>query len=205
MTILTIFERCNNFAEGSLTDFFDELYNCLCEKGDEPGTILKQFVDEYFVYIKKEKGKTSKFEMNIERQNIARIYMPLVDGYIDYLSKQGLDEIKFYNKLWKFIHQKDIFPNAEVSRVVFIWMWKNHLIPYFCLGNMEMMQTDEFKRILDKLKLPARKMEFILEYGYMQKTQRARALLRILDELETDDEKSVFLAVLLDFQAKENK
>jgi len=126
-----------------------------------------------------------------------------------------VDEL--YIRLWEFVNNpvpilelnKYTSGAAEqyVKAVVFLLVLNSNYIPYFCLGDKLTMEGGQFGEYLDRMGLELRMINFVLRSNvYLQNTEQASHLMKVIESRDDISEKSVLLAlVLAHYQSKLSK
>lgn len=203
MLLENAYEQAVKKANKNIFDFLSDIYFFLKKEND--CQLLRRFAEEYYDKFNDDK----KTEPSILSREVLGVYLKkyrtLVDGYIDYLISEDLQEDLFYQHLWDFIHNTTFFHNENESMIAFILIFWNPLIPYFYFPVGVRMENEEFRECLKKLDQQQHKLYFILQRNYLQKTERASVLLSVLDEVADVKRRSVLLARLLDWVVEDKK
>lgn len=203
MLLEDVYEQAVKKSNNNIFDFLAEIYTYL--KNENESRRLRQFVEDYFDRFHADKKTEPSFLPKEMLGAQLKRYQTLIDGFIDYLVSEQLQEDVFYQQLWDFTQNKTFFHNDQESRIAFILIFRNPLIPYFYLPVGMQMGNEEFRDCLKKLERQQDKMYFILQRNYLQKTERASVLLSVLDELIDEKERTVLFARLLDWVEEDGK
>lgn len=115
----------------------------------------------------------------------------------DNLIKQNLSEEIFYKKLLKTI-KDDTFFTYDLERVcALIHLLKSPKMPYYYLSDGIKMENDEFVAISKSLITELKKVRFVLNAGFSQKTEMSSKLLQILEQTSDEKKKAVLLANII--------
>ena len=106
----------------------------------------------------------------------------IIEKIVDNLIKQNVGEDEFYNLLWEQMQNEVLFPSED-----------SHLPP------VEMMDDDDYMESIQRIKVDYQKALFAINYGYAQKTQMAEQILNIATEIESSQDRIVFVANILGY------
>lgn len=70
---------------------------------------------------------------------------------------------------------------------------------YYHLPPVEMMDDDDYMESIQRIKVDYQKALFAINYGYAQKTQMAEQILNIATEIESSQDRIVFVANILGY------
>lgn len=152
---------------------------------DEIGSSEEEAVEQYF--LPKQVG-----ELREKCED-------LVKGLLGKLIKENMDEEEFYDALWERGIKNNSLLEKEDEKIYALYcIWMDRRIPYFKLGTGIKMSNEQFREITIKNKAQIKKAVFIINSDFSQKTERCSLLNEILDANESESEKSVILAQILD-------
>lgn len=138
------------------------------------------------------------------QQKLRAQYEQLTTGILDKLVGERLCEEEFYKKLWEAIEDNElIFSKKEEKIYALYQIWSDPRIPYFYLKTGLKMDNEEFKEICLNDKIKIKKLNYILNADYEQKTERSSLILEELKECQDESEKVVLMAQVL--SGAENK
>ena len=88
----------------------------------------------------------------------------------------------------------------ELRQAIFLQcLWLDNRIPYYQLGEgRHIGNNEEFKRIYKEIEPSLNKGRYIINAKLQYKTQRASLLMEIADSLDTDEQRMVFWASIID-------
>ena len=126
-------------------------------------------------------------------------YSKLVEGFIDYYSAQGFDEIKYYSKIWSaFSRVISDVSNGEKGIVLFLFL-RDQRTPYYNLGIGRRMSNEQFDEISERLTKQIDQLLFAFSLNDSQKTELASRVLTILDRIEMSEDRLVFMCHLIEY------
>ena len=143
---------------------------------------------------------SSQVKDYIDKESAERLfskYNHYVNSYLRLLVDSGISENEFYKRLWTFINEDSLLNTDEAKAIAISIVWGDYCIPYYefdCSGKMEM---DEFNAICKSIALELSKVRLVVFKNYDLRTEKAAALLSVLDELKDEKKKQVMLAVIL--------
>lgn len=183
-------------TEGGRIKIFTEVYALIC-KEKQPGLALRRFME-------KTKSSRKLKGADEEDDSTALDFMQfeyrcgtLVEGILDKLMSDRMDENDFYRAVWDEIQESRYFEQENEKVYAMYEIWSDGRIPYYKMPEGIRMGNEEFaeriKNNLDQI----RKIIFVLNSKFAQKTEKSSLLLEILDSLETEEDKAVILAQIL--------
>ncbi len=136
-------------------------------------------------------------QASLAHRKISKKFIPLLDALIEESAKNTVDSTEFYSRVWSLI-QSSIFKTKR-ERALAIFRVANHdLIPYRNVGMGLSMENEQFNNIMESLEdTVISDTEYILKLNYDQKTQRASLLVDKLLALKTNDEKVVYMSMII--------
>lgn len=110
---------------------------------------------------------------------------------------KNVTEDEFYAELWRRFSDTILIPDAAQRAVFLLRLWLDVRIPYYQLGPGITMPNEQYHQLVKQLEPQRRKVSFILNAGYPQKTQKASILMKVAGELSSDEERAVFWSIVL--------
>lgn len=133
---------------------------------------------------------------NLEK--IIRDCMRLAQGILDKIIGENLDQDEFYRKLWEKGIEKNEFLSGDEEKIyVFYCIWQDGRIPYFKLETGVLMENDRFSELVKSKEDAIKKLIFIFNSEFSQRTEWGSHLVKILESCETEEEKAVVMAQIL--------
>lgn len=125
-------------------------------------------------------------------------YSKLVEGFIDYYSTQGYDEIEYYTTIWSaFSKVISGVSNSEKGIILFLFL-RDQRTPYYNLGKGRRMSNEQFDAISARLNKQIDHLLFAFSLNDGQKTELASRVLTILDRIELQEDRLVFMCHLIE-------
>ena len=122
----------------------------------------------------------------------------LIKGIISLYSNEGYTEDDYYKHLWEML-EKVLSPFSEKEKGTCLYsVVCDKRTPYYAVMRGLRMSNDDYQKIINAILPSMEKMWFVLGLRTAQKTETASQLLSIMDELESNEYKTVFLSQLLE-------
>lgn len=203
MDLQDIWDTAEKYANGNIFDFLVIVYQELKKESGNRTTLFRKFAERGYQNFANNKDSEPHILSKSDLIDLLGKYQTLVNGYIDYLVSENPSTDLFYQKLWKFIHNPDMFYDEYSSTAGFLLAVKHPMLPYYELPDGIRMDNEIYREYNKRLKQPINKLRFIVSRKYAQKTEKASVVLSVLDEADSDEEKAVLLARLLDMIAEQ--
>ena len=126
----------------------------------------------------------------------------LENRIVSNLIGSSMEESAFYAALCTKLSDDTLLSTLEDKAKFLALLWMDPRIPYYKLDKGRIMSNEEYRSIINKIQESINKGFFILSEELDYKTQRSSLLLDVANKLESDDERIVFWAVLLDILYK---
>lgn len=176
----------------------------ICEKGY---AILKEenSTDAFCTFINQLnaiRGDKADDIMGESRNRIQKnhdVYGNMWNEILMVLFKKRLPQKKFYDELWKSIYESPILDTDEAKVYALYMTCISYTIPYYQPQNVMRMSQEEFETYSKKLATDMDKVRCMVAYPFEQKTERASALLSIINQCEDDKEKTMIMARIIDY------
>lgn len=124
---------------------------------------------------------------------------PGIKKLIANMVAEQMEESDFYNKLWEQVSD-DLQYAKEIDKIcVLIALSVDQRIPYFKLGQALKMDNGQYQKVANTIEQQISKAFFALRCGYEQNTEVASQLYSILQEIEDEEKRIVFLATIVGF------
>lgn len=178
-----------------------EIYEIIMKAESGPG--LLQFFLENSEGIRTSRTEEAKqLFTKSEEQEYIKAYGKIVDGILDKLIAEKPDKITFYAELWEKITLKALFEDEKAQIFALYYVWIDGRIPYFELPESIHIEEGKYKEIEERLRSKLQNARFILTSSLEQWTEVSYLLLKLLDEIEQEDEKAVFLSCVMQLREK---
>ena len=183
------FTDCLYFCE----TMFHHLYAKPLEERSEMLASFAKLVDVNLNFEGLDRSMPDNIPDNAHRLN------NVVRSLINFLTLRGYTEKLYYRNLWENIEM--LFPDApsdEISYCLFEIIM--HIrTPYFELPERIIIKDDKFQEIVDSIDLSIQKLTFAVEISKDQryKIELTSRVLKLLEDLNTSEEKAVFLVCFM--------
>lgn len=192
-------------GEGRLVDLFYELFCYILTLDFKQQVDSLQFVCENAKKIKNSDDNTIIIkeyykEGMIEKywENAIRLKDQSQQLAFD-CSKNNIKLVDFYEKLWNLILTNKYCRSKREKAFGLCLIIDSNFIPYRAVGIGISMDDEQFNNIINEIKeFAIADMDMILQINYEQKTQQASLLAEKLQQLETLEQRSIFLSLLIE-------
>lgn len=140
-----------------------------------------------------------------EKLHFVLSYGKLIDGALEALLQKNCPCLEFYAELWDFISHNTILAEKKQKAFALYYIWIDARIPYYQLDEGIRMDNTVYKKMTEKIKPMIKKARFILYTPTEQRTERASRLLKLLNEVEGEEEKTVLMAQIVAMIEVKNK
>lgn len=183
-------------AKDGRMGIFSKVYG-LIGRQEKPGLALRRFLEMADSLPVLKEASEEEDDIAWEIMLFEHKCGTLVEGMLDNLMSDGMEEDDFYCALWNEIQESRYF-KLEKEKIYAIYeIWTDGRIPYYKLPEGIQMDNEVFGAIIARNLDQIKKIVFILNAKYAQRTERSSLLIRILDSLETEEDKAVILAQIL--------
>lgn len=180
-----------------------EIYGILKEEDDSRGGELLQFFFESSEEIKSSEDKEARqFLTEGEVLDYTKSQGKIVDGILENLLAQRLCKEKFYEELWKKLTLDGLFENDQVRIFALYYIWIDIRIPYFELPETISFEEEKYLQIIEKLKSKIQEARFILYSDFEQWTQVSYLLLKLMNDMDSEEDKTVFFSCVMQMRDK---
>lgn len=129
---------------------------------------------------------------------LKKMYGKLVDSILETMLIKNPTEDAFYNNLWNCIIQTPALDSTESHIFALFYIWIDARIPYYHLPDGLFMSDQRFKELSKLQEHNISKARFIIHTNkFVSRTERAKVLLDLLDEIHKDEEKTVLMAHIM--------
>ena len=166
----------------------------MLRESEEPAILLREEAEKYYYWADDEELDTitEKFES-------FPLIWRLCNATLERLCQQNLSEVDFYERAVRFVLRSDLFVGESEQSVALLAILSNPRVPYrqfVC----ERMPEEEFESRIDAHRFEARLIHQVAFRSFPQKTQRAHAILEVLNQCSDQKDQEVLLALLLDIE-----
>lgn len=174
-----------------------EIYEILRSGGDQGGELLRFFCESAEGIKSSKESEARQWFTEGEVLDFTRSYGKIVDGFLEKLFTEKLDKEKFYEELWGKITLKELFEDEKAQIFALYRIWMDVRIPYFELPATIRLEESEYLSIIDKLRSKIQEARFILFSDFKQWTEVSYLLLKLMEDMDNVNEKTVFLACIM--------
>ena len=198
-------DKCLAYLEcvkGEKYDITAEIFRMIKEE-KEPDSALQYFLMNANGIESSEEKEAEIFFTVTEINEYEKKFGKLVEGIIDKLISQKLEEDEFYSQIWNRIERPDSEFETEKEKVFALYkIWMNRKVPYFKLSDGMKMQNEKYKNIATEKMMQVKKASFIVNSEFEQRTEKSSLLLELIEQCESEEEKVVMLALILTMSEK---
>lgn len=191
-------------VSGEKIDIAAKIYLMLA-KEEEVGKKLRYFLENADEIESSKEEEVEQYFMPRRVGELREKCEDLVKSVLGKLIKENMDEDKFYDALWEKGIWNNPFLEQEDEKIYALYcIWRDSRIPYFKLETGIKMTNEQFREISIMNKAQIKKALFIINSDFSQKTERCSLLNNILEASESENEKAVVLAHILDATVQKN-
>lgn len=169
----------------------------LCHQAE---TVLN-FCDIYGLVEPSGKEKLPEYIGKDSLDELVQRYGDYINSLLDttlkkaYLTSMGKEE--FYRVLWESIAGTDFLSGVEEKAFALFFIAIDQRVPYFQLEPGLTMTNNDFRKYQIENWDVIRKMSFIIQQKFSQRTEESSLLLNELDGLKDQNARAVVLAIVL--------
>lgn len=197
------------FVMSKLKTYSGEIYDLcylICEEFQEElldeQVISVQTLCQSFGFVTSDKSEEVnspilKEDVEILKNNYGKYVNELLAATLKkgYYCNWGIDE--FYNALWKSICSGEIIKTLEEKAFALYYILIDKRIPYFCLDEGIQMDNNDFKSLIKKNEEAVKKIGFILNSSFNQKTEKASLVLQEIISGESYEDQLIRMVVVI--------
>lgn len=178
-------------------DVVAEVYHLILQEEDRAAAF------QYFLENIEDIESAENQEMDVlfakgNMEKITRDCTRFAEGILDKIIGKRLDQDEFYRELWEKGIEKNEFLSGDEEKIYVLYcIWLDGRIPYFKLETGILMENDRFSEIVKSKEDAIKKLIFIFNSDFSQRTEWGSHLIKILESCETEDEKAVIMAQIL--------
>ena len=198
------------FSTCSKTDinFALQILELLLNQEKQIQSDLFQFVCEIWGTVK------SSEEIEVPEKISVATYEKLKSLYGDVVNQVLLSYIRkgiaenwnreqFYEYLWNYISTNVMWSTNEEKAFALYYIAIDVRSPYYNVGVGLKMSEDDYSKIQDEIFDAYREFRFIIALDIHERTEEASMVLRLLDHMETDEQKIVLMSRILAYYKNE--
>lgn len=184
-------------ASGNVYDIYYELYKECIYKQDNPDECLHDIL----VKVQKKHFDEDEYSELICQDKVLEMhemYFGLLQGYVRMLVRQDKSVKEFYRELYEKIFESDLFPKDMESQAILLFFLGEKIIelPYHQVKDLIKMSKEDYKDTVLKLQPKIDEAVDMFNRHFQTRSEEASQIYRILSEIETREEKVVFLSVV---------
>ncbi len=199
------YEQLNEFlanVKGERVDIAASVYFMLA-KEEDAGSKLRYFLENADEIESSESMQVEKYFLPAQIGDLREKCSGLVNETLGKLIKENLDENDFYCRLWEKGIQENTMLEEESQKIFALYyIWRDDRIPYFKLEEGMKMSNEDFREISLSRQEQIEKAIFIISNEFSQRTEKASLLNHVLEDCETEKEKAVLMAQILNLVEK---
>lgn len=196
----TFYDQLNDFmskVKGERADITARVY-FMIKEAEDAGAALQYFLENADEIESSRAEEVEKYFLPVQVGDLREKCEELVKGILGKLVKENMKEDEFYRQLWKKGIEENAFLEKEEEKIYALYcFWMDDRIPYFQLETGMKMTNEEFREITSQRQQEIKKAIFILSTDFSQRTERCSLLNRILESAESEEERAVILAQIL--------
>lgn len=144
-----------------------------------------------------------------EEKKLMLRYGPIVDAYLEELLEQSLPNKAFYSELWDYITTSEALPTTQARIIALFDCAIDKRIPYVHIDRAKALKMNQatFQECNNKIgDEKFQTLEYILNSKWEQKTEEASLVVKMLDDLEDFNLRTVFMTrIIAHFQVELNR
>lgn len=193
-------------ATANVIDVYGILYREYIADQENPCEAL-QIILEETIKVKFDCEGTPETVAADTVDEVRDVYFGMLQETARVLAHMDLDVSSFYQKLYKHVFESDIFPKDEDSRVALLYLLGEEVpgMPYYPIVDLIKINGDKFKEIVERLTPQIYETRYMLGHEFSKKTERASQIYRIMNQVDSVEEKVVYLAVLFTILTENGK
>lgn len=192
------------FSTCSKTDvnFALQILELVLKQEEQFQSELIQFVCEIWGTIKSSKEIEVPERISaVEYEKLRSLYGEVINAVLLSYIRKGISENwnreQFYVHLWKNISTNVMWSTVEEKAFALYYIAIDVRSPYYNVGIGLKMSSDDYLKIQDEIFEAFREFRFIIALEISERTEEASMVLRLLDGLETEEQKVVLISRIL--------
>lgn len=194
-----LIEKILKQNEGHPVDICFDLVDAM-ETSEQPALHLQQIL-EFSSII----GEDDEIDpVKVSRDEIdafERLYFSYIVQYTRILAEKNLSQEDFYKKLYEdmFSPGNGMLPTSDSSKAILLETLANHVrcVPYYQLRMEQDLTDEEFDASINLIDRQLLNAKHVLQRSFDTKTKEGLQLYRILESIENEKDKIVFLSLLI--------
>lgn len=190
-----IIDQIKNSCDNIYDVYFLLYKECIFEE-ENPSMKLKEIITE----MQKQEFVHTKNSLYIDVNYIEEIqdkYYELLKMCVDTLINENVEENEFYKKLYETVFTTGIFTQEEKAQAVYLYLLSEQIpgLPYFQVFNLLKMSDQEYHDTIQRIKPKLERVFDVLNRKFKSRTEEASQIYEIMSEIQSREEKIVFLSV----------
>lgn len=183
---------------GNIVDVYITLYRQCISGQSEPHKSF-QFILECAGNYDFQEDDAPILTTKIEISKTGHYYYRLLCELVFALAKENLSPEAFYEKLYSYVFDSDVFPTDDEIRGILLYFLAEKIegIPYYQAINLVEMTNQEYKDVLERIDSSIEKAIYMLNRGFASKTEEASQIFQIMSGIDDEKDKIVFLAAVI--------
>lgn len=174
-----------------------EIFKVIKEEDAYGGELLQFFCESTEGIESSEEMEASVFFTEGEVLDYTKAYGKIVNGILEKLFCEKPPVDAFYNALWRKITLTELFEDEKAQIFAMYYIWIDVRIPYFELPDTIKLTDSEYHAGIEKLRNRIQEARFILFSDFEHWTEVSYLLLKLLDGIEDEAEKTILLACIM--------
>lgn len=185
-------------SKADIIDLSWHIYQLIKEKSKPWEGLQYLFVTYYNAIESSEEFELESHYTEEDKRALKKQYGRIVDRMLISIQSNNMAEGDFYHDLWDRVINGSFFTTDKERVFALYYIWIDKRIPYFQLSDGRKMSNETYSNYIDKISDSIKKMIYILNASSItQKTERASLILKIMQNLGSEDEQIVFLSRII--------
>lgn len=182
---------------GRLIDIAYKANEIIMKSGDSAPILIRYFFEKDYAITSFNNTNEAKIIKDNEVEKYIDKYAVEIWSWIDSILKKRPSTTEFYRVLYEYLSENKRIHSEKTRAFFLLSVWINPQIPYVKPGKGIVLEKDDFVRIFEKISKYRTRAKSIIFSKYSSRTEEASVLLKLLDELSSQEEKSVLLASII--------
>lgn len=179
-------------ANGSAFNICAGLYNIILSAEEiQHAALFERAINLYEDIDSAETIKIPVSPYDGQKKMLKEKYGDIVNSFIEFFVSQKDSIEKFYANMWKSIQNDTFFPTEASKVFAFYYVVIDSRVPYFELDQGYGMSNESYRKLRKKHATLLKKVRYILNAEFEQKTEQASILLQELGVAMPSEEDNV--------------
>lgn len=174
-----------------------EVFKVIKEEDAHGGELLQFFCESTEGIESSGEMEASVLFTEGEVLDYTKTYGKIVDGILEKMFCEKPPADAFYNELWRKITLEELFGDEKAQIFAMYYIWIDVRIPYFQLPETIKLTASEYHAGIEKLRNKIQEARFILFSDFDHWTEVSHLLLKLLDSIEDETERTILLACIM--------